>query len=146
MNAGVQRMAVVSASLVAILATVTSGAQAESTPASGVLWETQSRMSMDGMTLPVPAQKFTKCTPAEWTEPPASGGQGQSCVTSNFRRDGNKVNWTSVCTRPSPMTGQGEITFDGPDDYSGTIQYASEDGNLVISLTGHRSGSCDHPQ
>jgi hypothetical protein len=44
------------------------------------------------------------------------------------------------------MTGQGEITYEGTDSYSGIIKYVTDDGNMTINLTGKKIGGCDHPR
>jgi hypothetical protein len=43
------------------------------------------------------------------------------------------------------MTGQGEITYEGTDAYTGTIKYTSSEGNMTINLTGKKIGTCDNP-
>ena len=118
---------------------------ADTPAATGNLWEVTSQMSMAGMPMGMPAQKLKVCSAKEWTQPPA-GGQDQGCTTSDFVRDGNRVTWKTVCEEPMAMTGTGEIIFDGDDAYSGEIRYASEEGDMVMKLNGHRVGDCDHPQ
>jgi hypothetical protein len=43
------------------------------------------------------------------------------------------------------MTGKGEITRQGSDAYTGSIKYASEQGNMTINLTGRKIGGCNNP-
>lgn len=110
----------------------------------GDLWEVTSQMSMDGMDLPMPAQKLKVCSPKEWTRPPAPANEDQKCVNSEFVIDGPKSTWKTTCENP-PMTGTGEITRDGDAAYSGAIKFTSNQGNLTIKLDGHRVGDCDNP-
>lgn len=118
----------------------------------GILWQNSSQASMEMPGIPpmqMPANSVTVCAPVEWTGPPASGEQERGCVSSDFQRDGLKVTWTSVCAGPPEMTGAGEITFadESGAAYSGTIRYASEEGALVVNLTGKRlEEGCANPR
>lgn len=119
-------------------------AQAPETP-KGDLWESVSQATMDGMPIAMPPQTMQICAAKEWTRPPADEDGDRGCVTSDFARDeSGKVTWTSVCE--GGMTGQGEITREGDDSYSGEIRYSSPDGSVVIQLSGTRIGECDNPQ
>jgi len=44
------------------------------------------------------------------------------------------------------MSGQGEITRQGDDAYTGEIRYTMPEGSVVISLSGTRVDECDNPQ
>jgi hypothetical protein len=43
------------------------------------------------------------------------------------------------------MTGDGEITRQGTDAYTGTVKLAMEEGSMTIKLDGLRLGDCDNP-
>ena len=45
-----------------------------------------------------------------------------------------------------PMTGTGEITFEGTDTYRGAINATAEGVNVTINLSGKKIGTCDNPQ
>jgi hypothetical protein len=121
-------------------------AQSDSPAPIGALWEVTSQMSMQGMPMQMPAQTMKVCAAANSTEPPGSQNDERGCVSSDYQRSADTVTWTSTCEGPPVRTGQGEITFADEDNYSGKIQYSSEDGNMVINLTGHRIGDCDKPR
>jgi len=123
-------------------------AQDDAAPPDGVLWQTTSQTTMEGMPYQIPAQTHTQCSPVEWTEPPGGGGDDRGCVNSDYARDGLKVTWTSVCSGPPAMSGQGEINFtdDTHGAYSGTIRYAAEGRTVLINLTGERTGTCDYQE
>jgi len=124
-------------------------ANAQNSPtAPGVLWETTSQITMEGMPFGPPAQKFKRCMPAEWTEPPGAGDEERGCVNSDFDRSENTVTWTSTCAGPPEMAGQGEIVFadDTAQAYTGKLNYASDEGGVVINLTGQALGPCDNPR
>jgi Protein of unknown function (DUF3617) len=118
---------------------------ADDAPAKGDLWEVSSKMSIEGMPMEMPAGPTLKvCTAKTWTRPPAPANAHQSCRRSDYTVSGNKVTWTETCESPA-MTGKGEIIRQGNDAYSGTISYASEQGNMTIKLAGHKIGTCDNP-
>ena len=81
----------------------------------GDLWEVTTQMSMEGMPMALPAQKAKVCTQKDWTEPPGAGDERRKCTNSDFKQDGPKVTWKTVCAGPPQMTGDGEVTRDGAD-------------------------------
>ena len=143
-----RRMAVPAFLLSTTLLVPLSGARAEDPAPPGVLWETTSQMSMDGMPFPMPAQKVKVCARADAVEPPGSANDERGCVNSDFQRDGQTVSWTSVCAGPPEMTGQGTITYSPEGDaYEGSLNYVSDEGNIVIALTGKRlPETCANPR
>lgn len=116
-------------------------ARAEDPP--GIEWETTSQMVMTGLPFSPPLTRLKVCTPRVWTRPPPSGDQ--TCVNSDFTRVGNKVTWTMQCSGDMPMTGEGEITFQGTDSYTGAINATAEGMTMTINLTGTKIGTCDRP-
>ena len=125
------------AASMSILATAACG---EERP--GNLWDTTSQMSMTGMSMP--AQKMQLCTAKEWTEPPPPP-PGQSCTTTDFQKTDNKVTWKTQCTGEMNMTGEGEITFNTEDSYSGVIKFVADGMSVNVALTGTKIGECDSP-
>jgi hypothetical protein len=130
------------AATAALVLTVLAPIRAADPP--GFLWETTSQMVMDGMPMQMPLQKMKVCAAREWTTPPPSGDA--SCVNSNYTVVGNKATWTMQCSGQMPMTGTGEITFEGTDAYSGEIKATADGMNLTIRLAGKKVGTCDNPQ
>jgi hypothetical protein len=117
----------------------------EAAAATGLQWQTTSQMTMEGMDFRPPAQTHTRCMPAEWNEPPGSDDGGRGCVNSNFDRFENTVTWTSTCSGPPEMAGMGEIIFadETGQSYTGKLNYSSDEGSVVIDLTGKVVGSCE---
>lgn len=109
----------------------------------GVLWQTTSQMEMAGMPMAMPVQTLKLCTKKVWTGPPPGGDR--SCVNSNYQRVGNKATWTMVCSGEMPMTGTGEMTFEGTDSYAGVITASAEGMSMTIKLSGRKIGTCDNP-
>jgi len=110
----------------------------------GVLWETTSQMAMAGMPTQIPSQTQKVCSAKTWTKPPPGGDK--SCVTSDYKMVGSKATWKMQCGGQMPMQGTGEITFAGPDAYTGVIQATSQGMNMTIKLAGKKVGTCDNPQ
>lgn len=135
--------------LIVLSPTTVSTSRAQDTAAmAGVLWEVTSQVTMEGMPFSPPAQTHKRCLPADWREPPGAGDDERGCVNSAFERFANTVTWTSICEGPPAMSGQGKIVFedDAGRAYTGTINYASDEGNVVINLSGRVVGSCDKPR
>lgn len=133
--------------LVAALPIFVSGLRAQAPEPAGDLWEVVSQMTIEGMPFAMPPRTMKICAAKEWTQPPAEENAERGCVTSEFARDPtneNRVTWTSVCD--DGMTGQGEITREGDDAYTGELRYSSPDGNIVINLSGTRIDDCDNPR
>jgi hypothetical protein len=111
----------------------------------GDLWEVTSQMSMEGMPMSMPARTIKLCSPKEWKEPPGPADEQMKCKTSDFKKDGAKVTWR-VCAGPPEMTGDGEITRNGADSYTGTIKFTSSQGTMTIKLNGRRLSACELPR
>jgi Protein of unknown function (DUF3617) len=109
----------------------------------GILWQMTSQMVMEGMPFSPPPNSVKVCTAKEWTKPPPGGDQ--SCVNTNFQRTGNKATWDMQCSGEMPMTGHGEITFEGTDSYTGAIDATAEGMSMKIKLSGKKLGTCDKP-
>jgi hypothetical protein len=108
----------------------------------GDLWEVTSRMSMEGMPMQMPAQTHKVCSPKTWTEPPGAGAD-EKCKTLDFKNTATKSTWKMRCPGPPAMTGEGEITRTGPDAYTGTMKFTSDEGVMTMAISGRRVGDCD---
>jgi hypothetical protein len=113
---------------------------------TGDLWEVTSQMSMEGMPMALPSQTRKVCAPKEWKEPPGATDEQRKCKASDFRMAGQKATWKVSCAGPPPMTGDGEVTRNGADAYSGAIKFTSSDGPMTIKFNGRRVGACDVSQ
>mgnify|MGYP001358440683 CR=1 FL=1 len=119
-------------------------APVSATDPPGVLWRTTSQMVMPGMPFSPPPQTLQLCTRPTWTAPPPGGDP--TCVASNYQVVGNKATWTMQCSGDMPMTGTGEITFNGSDSYTGVITATAEGMTMTINLSGQKIGTCDNPR
>jgi hypothetical protein len=109
----------------------------------GIEWDTTSQLIMPGLPFSPRPTTLKVCTPAVWTRPPPGGDP--TCVNSDFVQTGNKVTWTMQCSGKRPMTGTGEITFDGTDAYEGQIAATADGMAMTIKLSGTKIGTCDNP-
>ena len=128
----------------ASLVTLLLPAPARAAEPPGALWETTSQVAMAGMPMQMPAQTTKVCTAKNWTKPPPGGDK--SCVASDYKMVGNKATWKMQFSGQMPMQGTGEMTFEGPDSYTGAIQATSQGMNMTIKLAGKKVGTCDNPQ
>lgn len=109
----------------------------------GDLWEVTSQMSMEGVSMKLPAQKVKVCSPKEWTEPPGGADERRKCTNSDFKIEGTMATWKVTCAGPPAMTGEGEITRENPESWSGSIKFTSEDGAMTLTLSGRRLDDCE---
>ena len=123
------------------------GAPADDTAAAqpGDLWEVTSQPSFEGMPVPLPKNTVKVCSPKEWTEPPGAADERRKCTSSDLRWDGTTATWKTTCAGPPSMTGEGRLTRNGADAWSGSIQFASSEGAMTVKLEGRRVGGCDKP-
>jgi hypothetical protein len=42
-----------------------------------------------------------------------------------------------------PMSGFGEMTFDGADSYTGSVKFDTQDMTVLAKLSGKNIGTCD---
>lgn len=108
----------------------------------GVLWNTTSQMTMQGMEMPPNTSQL--CTAEEWTEPPPPP-EGQTCTQTDVETTETTVTWKVTCTGEMDMEGEGEITFDTPDSYTGTITFLAAGMTMTVQLHGEKVGECDNP-
>jgi hypothetical protein len=115
-------------------------------PAAGVLWETTAQAEIPGVPMKMPAYTGKYCSKEQWTKPPeTSKDASQNCRQTSFEQTPAKVTWTMTCDNP-PMTGNGEIHFEGTDAYSGFVTMDAEQMSMRINLTGKKIGTCDNPE
>jgi len=112
----------------------------------GILWETTAQAEIVGMPMKMPAYTAKSCSKETWSKPPeTSGDSNQNCRTTSFDQTPEKVTWAMVCDSP-PMTGDGEINFNGTDAYAGVVNMKSEQMAMRVTLTGRKIGTCDNPE
>ena len=75
----------------------------------------------------------------------AAATGGPDLHADGLQSTGNKVTWKTRCTGEMEMTGEGEITFDTPESYSGFIKFAAEGITMNVTLSGTKIDECDNP-
>ena len=125
---------------VSLLLLAATSASADEHP--GNLWKSTSQMKMQGMEMSANTSEL--CTADEWTQPPPPPPD-QACTQTNVQRTETKLTWNVTCTGEMEMTGEGEITFDTPDSYTGTITFPVEGMTVTVELHGEKVGECDNP-
>ena len=132
-----------------VLAVVTAASPAlseEPAAEQGELWETTAQASVPGMQVSMPPYKAKVCKKKEWTLPPqTTQDPKQNCKPSDFNKVGNKLTWKMACDSP-PMSGEGELTFNGTDAYEGKFTMHAEQFDMQMHLSGKKIGTCDNPQ
>lgn len=99
-------------------------------------WQITTTLSMQGMALP-PSVLSVCQDPKARDQPPVPD---ENCQVQDIQRSGNTLRWRMVCEEGS---GDGEITFQGRDAYSGTMNMTSSDGQRISGrINGKRVGSC----
>lgn len=132
---------------IAALVLLVSSLPAAADPAApGDMWEVTSQMSMEGMPMAFPAQKVKVCSPKVWTEPPGTADERRKCTNSDFTMVGAKATWKVTCAGPPAMTGDGEITRESDNGWSGAIRFSAEEGAMIVKLGGVRLGECEKPR
>jgi hypothetical protein len=108
-------------------------------------WQITMEMDMPNMPMKMPPMTVTHCVTKEDVENPEravpKGRDNGNCKVSDFKVDGNKVSWSVKCEGKQPVTGNGEITFDG-DSYSGWSKMHMNDQEITTKMTGKRLGDC----
>lgn len=112
---GVRLVSVLS---LAIALSAAGGAAAEKIP--GHLWETTVQMSVEGTeSMAMAPTTGRSCAPKEeWTEPPGAP-QDEDCEAFDWTMNGSKATWSVRCK--DGTTGTGEMTFERPIAYRGTM-------------------------
>jgi hypothetical protein len=107
---------------------------------AGEQWEVTSQMTMEGMPFPMPVTTNKVCSTN--SEPPVSDPPDGDCQMTDLTTVGSTTTWTAQCTGEHPMTGRGEITYNGSDSYTGQIRFESADGVMTLKLSGKKLGAC----
>lgn len=109
----------------------------------GYMWETTVEVSAMGMTMP--PQTMQNCQPKQWREPPAQEkDRDNDCKVLDFKQSGSKMSWKMKCEGKHPVTGTGEITFQGETRYSGVVRMSMAEGDSVMKMSGKRLTACDY--
>ena len=130
-------------SMIALVVSVLSVSMpaAQQAAAQGETWEHTLQMTAMGMSMP--ARTVTSCQ-AKGGERAAPQMPDESCTMTEAQLAGSRMSFKVTCTQPEPMTGAGEMTWDGQNAYQGTMTMTSADGTMAMKTSGRRLGAaCD---
>ena len=128
------------------LAAAASPAAAQTSPMRPGQWEVTMQMEMPGMPMQMPAMKNARCVTQQEIDSPNRGLPSGSknpndCKMSDYKVSGNVVTWTMACTGQQPMTGSGELKFNG-DTYDGLVKMMMDQQQMTMKMSGKRLGDC----
>ena len=108
-------------------------------------WQMTMEMDAPNMPMKMPPMTFTHCVTKEDVENPdravPKGRENSNCKVSDYKVDGNKVSWSMKCEGKKPMSGNGEMTFEG-DSYTGWTKMHLDDQDMTVKWSGKRLGDC----
>ena len=119
---------------------------AQQAGAQGETWEHTMQATASGMSMP--AQTMTACQAkgAERAEP-APQMPDESCTMTTVQNAGSRTSFKVTCTQPEPMSGTGEVTWDGQkSSYTSTMTMTSSDGTITMKTSGKRLGAACDPR
>jgi hypothetical protein len=110
---------------------------------AGSWWEVTTGTEMIGSPMRLPPSTSRVCQPdGDWGRPPTPR-QDADCRMTDVQTAGRTMRWKMSCAGQHPMVGDGESTRSG-DTLSGRIRLQSAQGQVVMTLQGHRvGGACD---
>jgi hypothetical protein len=129
------------------LAVTASLATAQSSPMRPGRYEVTAQMEMPNMPVQMPAMKNTQCVTQQQIDGQTKGvpmgpqKNPNDCKVSDYKVSGNTVTWNMACTGQQPMTGSGEMRFNG-DSYEGTMKMMMQGMEMSMKLSGKRLGDC----
>lgn len=145
MRRSVRGTAFALAALLSIAAARTAAAEG---PQPG-LWKVTTKTQVPGA--PARESSHTSCVTAEMAKNPGSDfTRAETSPRPDCKRTqqyaGSKLTWKIECTGQNAMTGEGSLTFDGPQHYSGSFQVsvsaAGRQMSFATTLEGQRVGEC----
>ncbi len=110
------------------------------------LWEVKTLMSMPGMPAGMPgmAQTHQICADKDPKKAATQRPDMEKCKVGDIKESGNRVTMTVTCPDGKAQI---EQTFNaGRTEYKQTMKMQTRDGEMTMSSTGRRLGSCDAQQ
>ena len=117
-------------------------AHAEAAPMREGLWEISASVEMPGMPFKIPPTVVQQCVTKQDAAQAGVPPQGGDCTVSDVRRTGSKVSWKVTCTGQSAGKGEGEVTFSGPNAYSGWMKMETGGMKMSTAYKAKRVGDC----
>lgn len=110
----------------------------------GDLWEDRMQMEMSGLPagMGAQAQVHQRCSARNADTPPMADDRGR-CDVSDVQRSASGMRWKMRCQGDPPMSGSGEIHYDGRDAYHGRWTMDVGGQTMSMKMDGRRIGDCD---
>ena len=108
------------------------------------LWEVTSQMNMAGMPPGMGSSKQQICQDKDPQKQKPSGKGMEKCKITDQKQSGNKFTMTMTCP-------EGTATFENTynaarTEYKGTMKMKMREGEMNMTMTGRKIGSCDAQQ
>jgi hypothetical protein len=110
------------------------------------LWEVKSQMSMPGMPAGIPgmAQTLQVCADKDPKKAATQRPDMEKCKVGELKESGNRVTMTVTCPDGKAQI---EQTFNAArTEYKQTMKMQTRDGEMTMSSSGRKVGSCDAQQ
>ena len=100
----------------------------------------ESTLARRGVSLGANGSVLKACVTPEDAARPAEPKLGANCVQQATSRSGNRMRIEFSCTRPQPLRGEGDVTFDGDRRYTGqaevTMPFMGKPRQMAMTLGG----------
>lgn len=110
------------------------------------LWEVKTQMSMQGMPAGMPgmAQTHQVCADKDPKKAATQRPDMEECKVGDYKQSGNRITMTVTCPQGTATI---EQTFNAArSEYRQTMKMKTRDGDMEMSSTGRKVGSCDAQQ
>lgn len=110
------------------------------------LWEVKTQMSMQGMPAGMPGMSQTHqvCADKDPKKAATQRPDMQECKVGDYKQSGNRITMTVTCPQGTATI---EQTFNAArSEYRQTMKMKTRDGDMEMSSTGRKVGSCDAQQ
>ncbi len=105
----------------------------------GEKWKVTNQMQMGGMSMPGQSSEICK-QPGDDSVPVRTDGD---CQVYDNKRVGNVQSFKMRCTGEQPVEGSAQLTYMGPDHYTGKMEMKTGGETMVMNYEGQKLGKCD---
>ena len=105
----------------------------------------ETMLARRGVSLGATGTVMKACVTADEAAQPAAPKLGANCTQQIVSRSGATLKLTFACSRPQPLRGEGEVTFDGERSYTGhaavTMPFLGKPRQMTMTLGGRWLGA-----
>ena len=107
------------------------------------LWEVTATTEVQGTALALPPVSQTEClSQQEVDADPVETLDKGACRATDIRRERGRVTWKLVCSGTLEGKGQGEIVYESPTAYRGSLTLQASGTTVKVTLRARRVGGC----